>query len=62
MRDIKRVLLINGEFPPISGGGGVYTLNLAQGLAKQNPNIQILVLAGTRDVVTVPTEENPLPT
>lgn len=34
MTDIKRILLINGEFPPISGGGGVYTANLAQSLAK----------------------------
>lgn len=61
MRDIKRVLLINGEFPPISGGGGVYTSNLAQGLAKQNPNVQILVLAGTSDIIAAPIEENPLP-
>lgn len=61
MADIKRILLVNGEFPPISGGGGIYTSNLAQGLAEQNPNIQILVLAGTRDVVSAPAEENPFP-
>lgn len=61
MADIKRILLINGEFPPISGGGGIYTSNLAQGLAKQNPNIQILVLTGTRDIITAPVEENQLP-
>lgn len=61
MTDIKRILLVNGEFPPISGGGGIYTSNLAQGLAKLNHNIQILVLAGTRDIITIPIEENPLP-
>lgn len=61
MADIKRILLINGEFPPISGGGGIYTSNLAQSLAEQNPDIQILVLAGTRDITTVPIEENPFP-
>lgn len=59
MADIKRILLVNGEFPPVSGGGGVYTSNLAQGLAEQNPNIQILVLAGTRDVISASAEENP---
>jgi hypothetical protein len=51
MTDIKRILLVNGEFPPIAGGGGIYTSNLAQELAKQNPNIQVLVLAGTRELL-----------
>ncbi len=60
MGNIKRILLVNGEFPPISGGGGIYTSNLAQSLAKQNSDLQVLVLAGTRDVFTVPTGEKPL--
>ena len=57
MKSIERILLINGEFPPISGGGGIYTANLAYGLAKQNPNLQITVLAGNKDTSSIPCQE-----
>ena len=56
--NIKRILLINGEFPPISGGGGVYTLNLAKGIAENYPHINVVVLAGMRESSLSKSEEN----
>ncbi len=47
---IKKILLVNGEFPPMAGGGGIYTFNLAYGLASTYPNLDIVVLAGTSDI------------
>jgi len=37
MKKLKRILLINGEYPPISGGGGIYTYNLANGIPLVTP-------------------------
>lgn len=61
MAKINKILLVNAEYPPISGGGGVYTYNLARGIATLRPEIQVVVLAGTADMSSVSLEENPLP-
>ncbi|MGI5826789.1 MAG: hypothetical protein ACOX50_05260 [Patescibacteria group bacterium] len=55
MIDIKRILLVNGEFPPISGGGGIYTANLAQGLAEQKPQCSNSGISGNKRCYHYPT-------
>jgi len=39
------ILLINHEFPPIGGGGGVFTKLLARGLSKLNNNVFVLTIS-----------------
>jgi len=60
MKKLKRILLINSEYPPISGGG-IYTYNLANGIASNYSDLQLIVLAGARDISSISLEENPLP-
>lgn len=58
---IKKILIVNGEFPPMTGGGGIYTFNLAHGLASIYSNLDIVVLTGTSDITNVKIEEKILP-
>jgi glycosyltransferase involved in cell wall biosynthesis len=42
-----KVLVVSGEYPPMKGGVGRYTKNLAQALARR-PDIEVSVAVGTR--------------
>lgn len=57
LKIIKKILIVNGEFPPMAGGGGIYTYNLAFGLASAYPNLDIVVLTGTSDTTEAKIEE-----
>lgn len=40
--EIRKILVLNHEYPPVGGGGGKITQNLAEGLAQNGYDIRIL--------------------